>query len=161
MAINLAPTDDTAKIKKIAAHADIWPRFSDGVAIEDYEPLNDERHQWFLIMNDNLEVGLIMVEQESNCSIGFHPYMLKPFRRYFRDVVKLFFKWFLDDVPASICKINVLIPECFKSTINAAKKTGFKQEGVMRSSYAFNGLIYDQIMSGITRKEVINVMAKH
>tara|TARA_R110000796_G_scaffold52180_1_gene123070 strand:- start:760 stop:1242 length:483 start_codon:yes stop_codon:yes gene_type:complete len=158
--IELMPTNDMDAVKTIAGHSDIWRRFSDGVEFEDYEPVNDTRHQWILITHDSQVVGVIRVYCESTCAIQFHPYMISEYRRYVREMTRLFYKWFLENVPKTICKINVLTPECFQSVINAARKMGFQKEGVSRDSYRLNDTVYNQIMSGITRKEVENVLEK-
>ncbi len=156
--ISLKPTDDMMLVRQIAISPDIWNRFSDGVTIDDYVPSNNDQEQWLLILNDNETVGIIYIFCETTCSLGFHPYMLKAHRRYGREMVKLFYDWFLKNIPESYCKINGVVPECFKSVINFAFKVGFTQEGINRNSYRFNGKIYNQVMLGITREEVLNVV---
>jgi hypothetical protein len=158
--IELIPTESMEMVRNIAAHPDIWSRFSDGVEIEDYHPCNDDCNQWLIIYVDSDIAGIIRVFCESTCAIEYHPYMTKPYRKYFRDTTALFYKWFLENTPDSTVKINVMFPECFKSTLNASKKVGFIQEGVNRDSYRLDGKVYNQIMSGITRKEVEHELAK-
>ena len=157
--IALIPTDDMDTVKTIASHPDIWPRFADGVEVEDYHPCNDDCNQWLIIYVDSEIAGLIRVFCESTCAIEFHPYMVKSYRKHVRDMTRLFFEWFLANTPESIIKINIMVPECYTSTINASRKMGFILEGVMRDGYRLNGKVYNQIMSGITRKEVLNVLA--
>tara|TARA_R110000850_G_C9996087_1_gene467980 strand:+ start:27726 stop:28202 length:477 start_codon:yes stop_codon:yes gene_type:complete len=157
--ITLTATDDMGLVKEIAGHQDIWDRFSDGVKREDYEPDNSGRTQWLVIHSGDEVAGVIMVFCETTCAIGFHPYMYKKYRCYAREMIKAFFNWFIEVIPESVCKINVEIPDCYMSTVNVAKKTGFKHEGVNRDSYRRNGKVYNQIMSGITRKEVEQCLA--
>ena len=152
--IKLISTDNMSVIVRILSHDDLWERFSDGVEFKDYTPSNGEQERWLLIYNDNDIVGVIYVYCESTCSIGFHPYMLKKYRRYGREMVKKFYKWFLENLPESYVKINVAIPECFKSTVNFALKVGFTQEGINRNSYKYNDTIYNKIALGITRGEI-------
>jgi len=159
--IELIPTDDMEAVKNIASHPDIWPRFSDGVDIEDYHPSNDDCNQWLVIHIDNNIAGIIRVYCQSTCAIEYHPYMYKTYRKHFREMTRVFYEWFLTGTPEDILKINVMIPECYKSTINASRKVGFILEGVNRDSYRLDGKVYNQIMSGITRKEVENVLAKY
>lgn len=156
--IALVPTNNLDTVKLIAGHPDIWPRFSDGVSLDDYEPCNDDRTQWIIIYSGEHVAGIIRVYCESTCAIEYHPYMKKKYRRHFREVTKLFYQWFLS-LPESVIKINVMFPECYKSTLNASRKVGFKQEGVNRQSYRKDEQVFDQIMSGITREEVEQCLA--
>lgn len=151
--ITLQPTDDMETVEAIAFHGDIWERFSDGVKKQDYEPPNTNREQWLIIKYNDEIAGIIRVYCKSTCAIEFHPYMLKKYRRYVREMALRFFEWFLT-LPEQIVKINVLTPECYKSVLNAEKKTGFIQEGIIRDSYRLDGQVYNQIASGITREEV-------
>jgi len=152
--IMLSPTDNMFMVKSILFHDDIWSRFSDGVKTEDYEPDNNDRTQWLIIYYDQEIAGVIRVFCETTCAIQFHPYMIKPYRKYVREMTEAFFHWFIDEIPRSILKINVMTPDCYKSVINATKKMGFTQEGINRDSYRKDGIVYNQTMSGITRKEV-------
>lgn len=152
--ITLLPTDDMGLVKFIAAHHDIWARFSDGVNLEDYEPENDNRTQWLVIKSDDETAGIIRVYCESTCAIEFHPYMFKPYRKYVREMTTAFFQWFLNNTPESIIKVNIMTPECYQSVINASRKMGFIREGINRDSYRLNNKVYNQIMSGITKAEV-------
>lgn len=158
--ISLIPTDNMEDVRNILSHDDIWSRYSDGVDFDDFTPTNTSREQWLIVMDNGFILGIIYVHCDTSCSLGFHPYLIKKYRSHGREMVKSFFKWFLDAVPESYLKINVVIPECFKSTVNFSRKVGFTQEGVSRDSYKFNNKVYNRIISGITREEVYDVLEK-
>lgn len=149
----MIPTDDMSRVRLIVTQPDIWERFSDGEDMENYWPINDSSNQWLIVQDEN-EIGVIYLKTETNCAVSFHPYLYKKHRYKAREMMKAFYRWLLH-APDVIEKINVAIPECFKSVINAAKKTGFTEEGRSRSSYRKDGVMYDRVMLGITRQEAV------
>ncbi len=155
MAVSLVPCDDMAIVKEIVTLPDIWERISDGVDSDNYYPSTDSTNQWLVVVENDTAIGIIYLHCDTSCSLGFHPYMMKAHRKHGRDMMKAFFKWFLDNIPDQYVKINVVIPDCFKSTINFAKRNGFVEEGICRESYTKDGGVFNRVMLGITRKEVI------
>lgn len=150
----IVPTTDMKAVKAFISNHEIWDRMSeDGVDLDSFEPFGDESNMWLFVFDEKIK-GIIYVHIDTDCSIGFHPYMLKEFRRDGRDMIKEFFRWFVDNADKRFIKINVTIPDCFKSAVNFAKKTGFTHEGVCRSSYRKNGIVYDRNFLGITRSEI-------
>ena len=141
-------------VRMIVTKPDIWERFSDGVDAETFFPSTTAANQWILVMEETDIIGVIYLHCDTSCSIGFHPYLLSKHRVKGREMMKVFFNWFLENIPESIVKINVVIPDCFKSAVNFAKKVGFKLEGISRESYTQEDKICDRIMLGITRSEV-------
>ena len=155
MDISIEPTSDMALVREIVTSEDIWARISDGVKSKDYYPSTDSTNQWLFVLNGDDIIGIIYVHCDTSCSLGVHPYLIKSQRKHSREMMREFYKWYLGSVPAKYVKINSVIPECFKSAINFAKKVGFTQEGVSRKSFINNTVLCDRIMLGITRKEVI------
>ena len=147
-------------VKAVATIPEIWERFSDGANKAEYYPSNTDRDQWILIHENGVTIGLIYVHCLTSVCLEMHPYLLKKYRHLGREMMRLFYLWFLESIPSSFQKIIVTIPHCFKPAVNMAVKTGFKSEGVNRHSYLFNGQYFDQEYLGITREEVENVVAK-
>ena len=158
--ITLIPTNDMQTVKAVATTPEIWERFSDAVSEADYEPTDTEREQWLLVCHGNHIFGLIYVYCITSVSLEIHPYLLKSHRKYGREMMRLFYDWYLSEVPGEHQKINAVIPCCFQSVINFAKKVGFKTEGVNRKSYFYQGQYFDQEYLGITRDEVCNVVIR-
>jgi RimJ/RimL family protein N-acetyltransferase len=84
----------------------------------------------------------------------FHPYILRKHKTEYDVMVREFFKWFVDNVPEQICKLNVAIPKQFKGAIKAAKRANMKSEGVDRMSYLSKSGPCDRMLLGITRREM-------
>lgn len=152
--ITLEQTLDMSLVKNIVAEPSIWERFSDGVDIDCYFPLETEL--WLLVKDSDTNIGVIGFTSETSVCIELHPYIMKKHRRHCREMMRVFFQWFLDNTPDSCIKINIAIPSCFTSTINFARKVGFTDEGVSRDSYSYDGKVIDRALLGITRKEVLN-----
>lgn len=153
--ITLESTNDMGLIRKIVISPDIWERIADGVDSDYYFPTTDSGNQWILVLNNNKTIGVIYIHCDTSCSIGFHPYLLKDHRIYGIEMMKAFFEWFIEYLPEEYVKINVIIPECFASVVSFARKVGFKKEGICRNSYTKSGNIYNRVMLGITRDEVL------
>lgn len=157
MAISLSVTEDKALIKSILGLPEIWDRFSDGVEFESFDPNLDDQSLWLLVNEGQYEIiGLIFVEMDTSCSVLFHPYLRDKKLKYGRDTVYAFYQFFDEIFPAFVCKIHAVIPTCYQSAINCAKKTGFQVEGVSKGSYLNHGKLFDRVFLGITREE-----AKH
>jgi len=150
MAINLEQTYNQQAILDILADGDIWNRFSDGVDFNDFYPEINDTNGWLIVRDDDREIGIIYLKCSTSCAIEFHPYLYKSDRKLGREMVKAFFKWFLDNT--DLVKINAIIPDKLKQVINFALKVGFKKEGIDRMSY--NRGKCDRVMLGITRSEV-------
>ena len=153
MAVNVIPTYDMEAVRGIVVEPFIWDRISDGVGSEDYYPTFSPNNQWLLIERNGENIGVIYVHCDTSCSIGFHPYLKKEHIKECRSMMQSFFNWF-NSLPSSIIKVNAVIPCCFKSALNFAKKSGFQQEGISRSSFNHKGKTVDRVMLGITREEI-------
>ncbi len=163
MSISLIQTDNMELVREVITDPDIWARISDGVEAETFYPTTNCMNKWLMVVDgeegQEKIIGIIYVHCDTSCSVGFHPYLRKKQGKKGRAMVKAFFKWFIESIPAEYVKINVVIPECFKTTINLALKTGFKQEGISRQSYLHQGECLDRVMMGITRKEALKWVA--
>lgn len=142
-------------VYKIVTSPDIWERISeDGVRKEEFYPVTDALTYWLLCVEGNEIVGVILVHSDNSASVKIHPYLKKQFRKKGREMLVLFYEWFLIHAKENIHKVNACVPECYKSVINFAKKVGFKDEGFNRDSYLKNGILYGQVMLGITKSEI-------
>lgn len=113
----------------------------------------DDREIW-LFYGD--EIGLINMTVETGVMCEFHPYIRKDHKLEFDAMIKCFFKWFAENVPKEIIKLNVVIAKIHKGGIKAAEKAGMKHEGIDRLSYLSKFGACDRMLLGITRKEISN-----
>lgn len=150
--ITVEPVDDMRLVNRIIKLPEIWDRLSDGLSRFEYQPENTDTDQWLLVQMDGVHIGVILASSITSCTIEVHPALKKKYRRYCREMMNVFYQYVIKSLPA--CKkITAIIPECFKTNINAAIKAGFVKEGVNRMSYERFGILYDQIHFGITLEE--------
>lgn len=141
-------------VKTIISTPEIWEQSAeDGVIKENFYPGYDALSVWLLCKLDNKIIGIIYVHNDTSCSINMHPYLIKKYKKYGREMMNKFFKWFLFQ-PAELIKLNISIPDHRQVVYNFAKKVGFKDEGINRSSFLKNGIVHDQYQMGLTRKEI-------
>ena len=114
-----------------------------------------ERSCWISYTLNQEVIGMISLHLITGTMGEFHPYILRKFKAKYNHMVKEFFKWFIDNVPEQICKLNVAIPEQFKGAILAAETVGMKHEGLDRMSYLSKSGPCNRILLGITRREML------
>ena len=122
---------------------------------EDEEFTSNGRQGWIGYKHKGQTVGMIKFYLCTGTMGEFHPYILRKFKAKYNHMVKEFFKWFIDNVPEQICKLNVAIPEQFKGAILAAETVGMKHEGLDRMSYLSKSGPCNRILLGITRREML------
>lgn len=153
--IKIELATDMDQVREIVIQPDIWERISEeGIEPEDFYPVNDNFTGWFLCLEENEPIGIILVHTDNSISIKMHPYLRSKHREKGRIMMKAFYTWFLENTEKKVNKINVSIPIFHKRVINFAKKVGFKKEGVNRDSYRKDGQLYGQQNLGITRNEI-------
>jgi len=145
-------TDVNAVIKT----PEIWGQITDeGAENKEYAPKNTDSEFWLIAKTDRI-CGAIFVEINSSVSISIHPYSIDRGKGYY--MMKAFLKWFLSETAETLNKINARIPTYNGVGELVALKLGFTNEGINRQSHKCGGELYDQIMMGITRSEVKEVL---
>lgn len=126
-----------------------------GADPKDEEFVSNGRQGWLGYTKDGQIVGMIKFYLVTGTMGMFHPYILRKYKADYNQMVFDFFKWFSDNVPEQICKLNVAIPTQFQGAINAAEAVGMIIEGVDRMSYLSKEGPCDRVLLGITRQELI------
>jgi hypothetical protein len=130
-------------------------RYSTEYGAEEPEFETDSRNLWLLYSTGKEYAGLINIHIETGTMAMFHPYILREFKSLY-DVMSLEFgKWFLDNAPKELVKLNVAIPEIYKAAVDAAERCGMTREGVDRDSFLTENGACNRILLGITRKELM------
>lgn len=152
--MKLQHTTDMDAVYDVVSTPEIWQQASqDGMDVANYYPSFDGLSAWLLCTVNDEKIGVIYVHNESLCAISIHPYMKEKHKSKGRKMMLMFFKWF-NSLPPELCKVNITIPSDRKIVYNFAKKLGFKDEGVSRDSVKRNGVVCDQYLLGLTRKEI-------
>lgn len=149
-------TNDMVLVKEMAA--DVWDRMSeDGTDIDDFLPYNCVTSGWLLCSEGDDNVGVILIHNNNTTAVEIHPYVMPEFAGSGSEMMMGFFKWFIDNVPKRVNKVNVKIPFAHKSVYNFAKKLGFIDEGIDRQSFTKDGEISDRWSLGLTRDEILEI----
>lgn len=150
--ITLKKTVDVDHIKAFMTSDYVWEMVVCDILLREYYSVSLD-DLWFDVLSDGEFVGIVRLTNFNSYTINLHPYILKSHRAKSRDVIYKVFEWFLT-TPCFINKLNATIPFYRKIVYNLAKKTGFRDEGVNRSSILKNGKFYDQWNVGITKSEI-------
>ena len=148
--------DDMTLVKDMAEK--VWGSMSeDGVIIDNFEPYNSTASVWLIYSENDVDIGMLFINNDSTTAISFHPYIMPEHKGSGRGMVSEFFSWFIENIPAKVNKINVKVPIIHKTVYNFAKKVGFIDEGVDRMSYTKNGEVCDRYALGLTRSEIAEI----
>ncbi len=148
----IEPTDNYELITTIIKS--MWDKASeDGADMDAYEECLEPKSVWLVVRDNDNVMGLIFAHEISSSIIQMHIYLIKEFRPLIREVMCLFFKWFLA-LPVNAIKLFASIPYCHENVYNAAKRIGFVDEGINRKSYRKHGVVWDQWNIGLTREEI-------
>lgn len=151
----LEPTTDQALIKAVVTNEGIWERVAEeGVDKEGFWPGVDDNTTWLLCIANGDICGIILAHVETSCAIAIHPYLMREHRKKGREMMTALFKRFIEHTPKEFVKIQAVVPDCYKSTQNFAKRVGFTEEGNIRCSYRKGVKVFDRKIYGITRDEI-------
>jgi hypothetical protein len=116
----------------------------------------------YLSVRDKEEViAIYKLKQLSNTVIDMHPMVLPEKRRYGNETIRGVFEWILNNCNKSIAKVVAQFPEGRKNIERFAIHNGFTKEGINRLSFRENNKLINQIMVGITRPEMAEVLKWH
>ena len=114
----------------------------------------DKGEAWLLVMDSDVFVGIVYIEITGGAVAFFHTYILENQSRKFKRMCRTFLKWFTDNMPKQIIKLNTLMPSYSKAAYKIAISLGFTKEGTDRMSYRRYNKIWDRYLMGIQRGEI-------
>lgn len=145
-------TTNMDAVREILLIPEVWERAAEeNIDPQSYYPGYDDLNAWLVVMEDDKAIGVILVSRETQIAVRMHPYMLPEHMTKGREMMKAFYKWFMN---TGFQKVNVTIPMTDKKLYNFAKKVGFEDEGVNRQSYLRDNETFDQWNLGATKQEI-------
>lgn len=133
-----------------------------GDLLEDGQTINDcgfdTEYDCYLTvkLKDEL-IAIYILKPKSLTVLDIHPMVIPEYRkRYCNKSLRCVFKWILDN--CTVQKVVAQFPSTSKNIERFAVHNGFKKEGINRLSFMKNGELIDQVMVGITRKEIEEVL---
>ena len=147
-------TEDMELVKQIMLMPEILKYAAEDEP--DYNPVFtcDKGEAWLLAMDGDDFVGISYIHITGSAVSFFHTYILEKHNRKFKRMCRSFLKWFADNMPKQIIKLNTLMPSHAKAAFKIAISLGFTKEGTDRMSYRKYDKIWDRYHMGITRGEI-------
>lgn len=141
--------------------AEVWDTIAeDGAKLEDADPdLND---YWIQIEVNGEKAGVYYVHYWNASTMMIHANILPKYRKNnTRKMAAALFMWLTEYTPENVVKFMAMIPKCYHNVIDYTKKTGFKQEGILRETYKHHGEIHDLYVFGLTKQEMRECLQEH
>lgn len=120
--------------------------------------LNEVRDCFLAVRLGGVLIGIYIIKSITKTVLDLHPMILKEHRKYGLESLRLVLKWIVDNCAKSIQKITAQFPSTRKEIGLFALKAGFKKEGVNRCSFLEGEKLVDQVMVGITKEEIKEVL---
>ena len=152
--ISLKRTFDYELVKRIVTHPEVYPYLADdgSPTPEDYRAIEHEAIYYVLVERDDVPVGvLLFVPQNAVCYEG-HTALLPEVWGEGGKIGQLVIEWMFANTPCRRIVGNA--PLFNHRALQYAKKAGMQPFGVNAKSYLKDGVLYDQIVLGISKEDV-------
>jgi RimJ/RimL family protein N-acetyltransferase len=137
-------------VREILAHPAIWPHIhEDGT--EEPDPLDHDGFHWLLV-SDGAPAGVFLAHARGSACWEVHTCLLpRIWGAGAAGAARLLLEHLFTAV--GCLKVVTNVPAYNRPALRFAKASGMQVEGINRASFLRNGVLEDQIMLGITRKE--------
>ncbi len=140
-------------ITKCVTHPKIWDMSSDdgSVEVDKYIPVIQDNVYWLSIMH-NQPLGVFLLYPHNYVCYEVHTCLLPIAWGMSEECAKIGMEWMFSSTPCQ--RIITNIPEYNELAIRMAVKSGMEQFGVNIKSFLKKGKLYNEVMFGISKKEV-------
>ena len=140
------PFFNEEQIRKFVTQPVIWDKISDDLhSVEKYKPDMDDL--WLAVFEGPIIIGMCCFNLINSITVGIHPYFAK--RHKGRKGIITCLEWIKNQEFRRIDKVIAVIPLCYKSVYNCARKIGFFEEGISKKSFLKNSIVYDRYYTGL------------
>jgi RimJ/RimL family protein N-acetyltransferase len=148
--MTIGRTRDMVLVRAILAHPAIWPHIhEDGT--EEPEPLDLDGFHWLLV-DDGRPAGVFLAHPRGAACWEVHTCLLpRTWGAAAAGAAQLLLEHLFDVVGCD--KVVTNVPAYNRPALRFAKASGMRAEGTNHASFLRKGVLEDQIMLGITRKE--------
>ena len=153
--MNCERTFNDRLVYSVITMPEIWSTIAeDGQNPDDFEP-NCDSDCWLLMTEGSETIGLYNLHPHNSCTLEIHAHVIPEHRnRYSRDTGRAALKWIMDHSPDMYQKVIAQVPDIYPNVRKFCELNGLILEGTNRESYRKNGVLLDQYLLGITRKEI-------
>ena len=137
-------------IRSILQDPAIFPHIHDD-GVKDCAPVDHEGLHWMLV-SDGEPLGAFLVHALNSYCYEMHTCLLpRAWGAVAARAAQMLLEWAFEHTDCEKMVTNV--PAYNRAALRFAKAGGMTQEGINRASFMRNGVLVDQIMLGITKKE--------
>lgn len=148
----LTRTHDMELVASIMRHPAIWPHIHDD-GVSEYEPLDSDGLYWMIVKLDSGELGgAFLVHAINSYCYEMHTCLLPA---AWGEQAARAAQMLASFVFSELCgeKLVTNVPAYNRRARRFAISGGGVEEGVNRASFMKSGVMFDQIMYGITKQE--------
>ncbi|MHB1098441.1 MAG: GNAT family N-acetyltransferase [Burkholderiales bacterium] len=145
-------TTDAALITRCVTNPQVWPHVHDDFSCkpEYYEPLIIPDVYWLMAIDRDL-VGVFFLHPLNGVCFEIHTCLLPEVWGRTKECTLAVIEWIFSHTRCQRLVTNV--PEYNALALRLAKRSGLTQFGINHKSYLKDGVLHDQIMLGISKKE--------
>jgi RimJ/RimL family protein N-acetyltransferase len=148
--VKIGRTHDMEAVREIMAHPAIWPHIHDD-GVRAPAPSDVDAAYW-LMVEDDKPAGVFLLHPHNFATYEIHTCLLpRIWGAGAMEAGRLVLRWMFENTRC--LKIITHVPQDNPAALRFARRNGLKDEGVNRASFLKNGVLLDQHMLGITRRE--------
>ena len=152
--MNFERTKDTELIRRICTHAKIFPASSDDLSPSpaEWQPVEHDAIWYVLVKSEKTLLGLFPLFPQNSICWEAHLCLLPACYGKTTEAVEGMFRWVFSNTQC--LRIVGSVPVYNTLAIRLAERSGMKRYGVNTKSRLKNGVLYDQVLFGISRSEI-------
>jgi RimJ/RimL family protein N-acetyltransferase len=152
--ITITRTFDDALIKKIVTHPEVYPWLSDdgSPAAENWQPTPSQAIYYVLAEFDGEPVAVFMFTPQNSVCYEGHSALLPKIWGQGAEIAVMVQRWLFENSPAQRIVGNA--PAFNERALYYAQKAGMRRYGLNPKSYLKNGVLYDQVLVGVSKEDV-------
>lgn len=149
-------TFDYALVKQIVTHPKIYPHIVDDHSpkADEWKPIDSDLVWYVMVQNGNGHAVGVFVLAPQNCvCYEFHTCLLPEiWGPLARKAARMMLAWMFANSPCQRIVTNV--PEYNRIALRFGRNIGLKEFGVNPKSYLKGGVLYNQILMGISKEDL-------
>jgi hypothetical protein len=132
----------------------VWDDMREDNAPDLADWLPPKGDHWCEASIDGVRMGVFRAHRYNIATLQLHCYILPEYRKHRIDLTVSFYRYLLEQCTDPIKKFISVIASKHRNVVRYATEVGMVREGVITKSFAQNGVLYDLVITGITRDQM-------